>query len=195
MSDDEKTFELLKLAGQAAGRVVGQVGEDDLDRPTPSADWSGRELANHFVLWTAYALEKRGLREDMGEDLTSRDFVAEPGWQAAYDEQLERALAVWSDPAVFEGEIGSGDGAMAARDTAVMLLMEFVLHGWDLAKATGGEYVADPALGEGVLPHVEKWAQMYRDYEGFAAPVEVPADASALDRALALSGRDPNWTP
>ncbi|HEY1177186.1 MAG TPA: TIGR03086 family protein, partial [Phytomonospora sp.] len=78
---------------------------------------------------------------------------------------------------------------------ATMLLLETVLHGWDFAKATGRDYAPDPALGEGFLPLVEQWAEMYRQYDGFGAPVEVPADASALDRALALSGRDPNWMP
>lgn len=195
MTDDKKLLDLLTLAARAATDVVENVSADDLDRPTPSADWNGRELANHFVLWTAYALEKRGLREEMGEDLTGRDFVGEAGWQAEYAATLNHALEVWSDPATFEGEIGTGGGAMAAREVAGMLLLEFVLHGWDFAKATGQEYVADPALGEGVLAIVAPVAEMYRQYEGFGAAVEVPADASALDKALALSGRDPNWTP
>jgi len=38
-------------------------------------------------------------------------------------------------------------------------------------------------------------AELYRTYRGFAGPVAVPASASALDRALAESGRDPAWTP
>lgn len=195
MTDDKKILDLLTLAAHTATDIVENASADDLERPTPSADWNGREIANHFVLWTAYALEKRGLREEMGEDLTGRDFVGEAGWQAEYEATLNRALAVWADPATFDGEIGTGGGAMAAREVAGMLLMEFVLHGWDLAKATGQDYVADPALGEGILAIVAPVAEMYRQYEGFGAAVEVPDDASALDKALALSGRDPNWTP
>jgi hypothetical protein len=38
-------------------------------------------------------------------------------------------------------------------------------------------------------------ADLFRQYKGFAEPVTVPPAASALDRLLALSGRDPSWTP
>jgi hypothetical protein len=41
---------------------------------------------------------------------------------------------------------------------------------------------------------VEANAELFREYKGFADPAPVPADASPLDRALALSGRDPRWT-
>ena len=194
MSDDKKTYELLKLAAAEASRLVEGAGEIDFTRATPSPGWDVRELANHFVVWSAYALEKRGLREEMGDDLTGRDLVGEPGWQDAYAATMDRALAVWADPKTFEGQIGTGHSEMAAADIATMLLLETVLHGWDFAKATGQEYRADPALGEGVLPIVEQWAEMYRQYDGFGEPVTVPDDASALDKALALSGRDPNWT-
>jgi hypothetical protein len=42
---------------------------------------------------------------------------------------------------------------------------------------------------------VEANAELFRKYQGFADPVAVPASASALDRALAQSGRDPEWAP
>ena len=32
-------------------------------------------------------------------------------------------------------------------------------------------------------------------YKGFADPVTLPDGAPVLDRVLALSGRDPRWTP
>ncbi|GIG65754.1 TIGR03086 family metal-binding protein [Phytomonospora endophytica] len=195
MSDDKKTHELLKLAAASASRVVAGAGEIDFGRPTPSPGWDVRELANHFIVWSAYALERRGLRQELGEDVTGRDFVGEADWRAEYETTMDHALEVWSDPKTFEGEIGTGHSAMAAGDIATMLLLETVLHSWDFAKATGQDYVTDPALGEGVLPLVEQWAEMYRQYDGFGEPVEVPAGASAMDRALALSGRDPNWTP
>jgi len=194
MTDDKTILETLKLAASAASGLVRDA-DFDLDAPSPSASWDARETANHFVLWTAYALDYRGQRKELGEDMTGRDFVAEPDWKNGYAEAMDHALEVWSDPATFEGTIGEGDGAMGARDIAVMLLLEFVLHGWDFAKTTGQDYAPDPAVGEFVLPVVEQYAAMYRKHDGFGEPVEVPADASSLDKALALSGRDPNWTP
>ena len=37
-------------------------------------------------------------------------------------------------------------------------------------------------------------AELFRQYEGFAAPVELAPDAPEFDRLLATSGRDPAWT-
>ena len=76
-----------------------------------------------------------------------------------------------------------------------MLVMEMALHGWDVARATGQDYVLDDATAEAVRAIVEAQAGLFRKYQGFADEVGVPDNASALDRALSLSGRDPNWKP
>ncbi len=72
---------------------------------------------------------------------------------------------------------------------------EMVLHGWDLAAATGQSYAVDDAAAAAALAAVEANADLFRQYKGFAEPVAVAAGASVLARALALSGRDPNWSP
>jgi uncharacterized protein (TIGR03086 family) len=69
------------------------------------------------------------------------------------------------------------------------------LHGWDVAKATGQEYHADEALGAALEDTVTKQAELFRKYQGFADAVPAPGDATAFDRALRLSGRDPDWKP
>ena len=74
-----------------------------------------------------------------------------------------------------------------------MLIMEMALHGWDVAKATGQDYHADEALGQALNDTVQAQAELFRKYQGFADPVETGHDATAFDRALALSGRDPGW--
>ncbi len=40
---------------------------------------------------------------------------------------------------------------------------------------------------------VQAQAELFRKYQGFADAIETPAGATAFDRALSLSGRDPNW--
>jgi uncharacterized protein (TIGR03086 family) len=76
-----------------------------------------------------------------------------------------------------------------------LLLAEMVLHGWDIAKASGQEYACAEPVAQAVLGAVEANAELFRKYEGFADPVAVPETASAFERALALSGRDPQWKP
>jgi uncharacterized protein (TIGR03086 family) len=71
-------------------------------------------------------------------------------------------------------------------------LDEVVVHGWELAVATGRPYPADEAA---VRACAEFLAGAERSPELFGPVVEVPADAPALDRLVGLTGRDPAWRP
>jgi uncharacterized protein (TIGR03086 family) len=84
-------------------------------------------------------------------------------------------------------------GAMAGR----IALDELVVHGWDIAQATGQRFDCDVlTLGE-----VETTVQQVRggndgDIPGLFGPVVAVADDSdALDTVLSLTGRDPGWSP
>ena len=101
----------------------------------------------------------------------------------------------WADPAVWEKDLDVMGSATPAADVGAMMLAELVLHGWDLAAATGQSYTVSDRAAAAALAAVEANAEMFRQYKGFAEPVSLPDDAAALDRALALSGRDPDWTP
>jgi hypothetical protein len=61
--------------------------------------------------------------------------------------------------------------------------------------ASGQDYACGDDVAAAVLRTVAANAELFRQYQGFADPIPVPASASVLDRALALSGRDPGWTP
>ena len=82
-----------------------------------------------------------------------------------------------------------------AADVAALLIAEMVLHGWDAAKASGQRYAARDDVAAAVLNAVRANAELFRKYQGFADAVEVPGDATTFDRALGLSGRDPQWKP
>ncbi|WP_406091092.1 TIGR03086 family metal-binding protein [Streptomyces sp. NBC_01013] len=184
---------MTECAAEAA-RVARAVRPEQLDAPvTPCAGWDVRGLINHWVLYTSHGMEHRALRTEIPEELTVRDFTADTDWAEQYAAQLDRAVAAWSDPAVWEGTIGTGDSAGQAADTAAMLIEETALHGWDVARATGQEFRLSDAAAAHVLGIVEKTAALYRQYDGFADEVDADAGASAFERALALSGRDPQW--
>ena len=180
--------QLTAAAGEAA-RIVAGTSPEQFALPTPCAQWDVRELLNHLVLWTAYSFERRARSEKVGEDLTERDFAGEPDCAAAYRAQLDRALAAWKPAQVWESEIDTGHALTPASQVAEMILMELVLHGWDLASATGQKFAVPDAVAETVGAAVAGVAEMYRDYDGFAPEVAVGAEATALERALATSGR------
>ncbi|MEW2166219.1 TIGR03086 family metal-binding protein [Streptomyces sp. NPDC007084] len=181
---------LAECAAEAA-RVARGVTAARLSEPSYCADWDVRALVNHWVLYSAHGLEHRALRTPIPDELTARDFTADPRWAEAYAEQLDRAVAAWDDPAVWEGEVDLGSARMPAADIAGMIVKELAVHGWDVAAATGQPYRVPDGAARFVLGVVDTHAELYRRYKGFAAPVDVPDDAPAFDRALAHSGRDP----
>jgi uncharacterized protein (TIGR03086 family) len=184
---------LMAAAAAETARVVSGATTASLDQTTPCSDWDLRTLLNHTILWTAYSSERRAHGDSVAEDLMSRDFTADPDYAADYQAQVHKAVTAWSDPKSWEGDRAVMGSATPAADIAAMLIMETVLHGWDIARAAGQDYNCDDQLAQAVLETVQAQGEMFRQYQGFAAAVPVTADAPAFDRALALSGRDPNW--
>src|SRR5712664_1738298 len=149
MEQKNLSAEMAATAAEAA-RVVGKVPEGILDAPTPCGDWDLRALLNHTILWTSYSAERRAHGESVAEDLMSKDFTADPGFREDYARQIGKAVKAWADPKAWEGELGVMGDATQKADVGAMLVMEMVLHGWDVAKATGQEYVLDEATAEAV---------------------------------------------
>lgn len=184
---------MAAAAVEAARVVAGAANTKTLEQPTPCTDWDLRTLLNHMILWTSYSAERRAYGESVAEELMSKDFTAEPGYAQAYQTQLAKAVDAWSKPEAWAGDRNVMGSATPAADIAAMLIAEMVLHGWDIAEATGQDYRCDDAVARNVLKTVEAQGELFRQYQGFAAIVPVPDDATAFDRALALSGRDPDY--
>ena len=99
-------------------------------------------------------------------------------------------------PGATEGETEIAGMRMPAAATSVVALNEVLIHGWDLAVATGQEYRADPASAQACLEFgqgLAVGAPEMRD-EMYGPVVPVPDDAPVFDRLLGQTGRDPGWT-
>jgi uncharacterized protein (TIGR03086 family) len=183
--------EQLTKAADEAARVVAGTDPAQFGDKTACPPWDVKELLNHLMLWTSYSFERRARSENVGPELTERDFASEPDYPARYRAQLDRALAAWAPAEVWESEIDTGGGKTPAPQVAEMILMELVLHGWDLATATGQDFACTEEVAATVSKAVGAVAEMYRQYDGFAPEVELGADATTFERALAVSGRRP----
>ncbi|MBV2152492.1 TIGR03086 family metal-binding protein [Kitasatospora sp. SUK 42] len=182
---------LARAASVAAGVAAAVPAGLPLDGPTPCAEFDARALINHWVLYTSHGLEHRARRVDLPGELIARDFTADADWREAYAAQLERAVAAWEDPAAWEGDVDLGGSPFPAVGIARMLVLELLLHGWDVARATGGRIEVDEELALLAGEIVAENAELFRQYGGFADPVALLDTASAWERALAASGRDP----
>ncbi|MFZ3597638.1 TIGR03086 family metal-binding protein [Streptomyces sp. BH104] len=187
----DTVYPYLTESAAEAARVAAGVKPDRLDAASGCGDWDVRTLLNHWTVYTSHGMEHRALRTTMPEELTARDLTADEDWAATYAAGLDRAVAAWAEPAVWEGEVDLGFARQPAPEVAALLWAELVLHGWDVAHATGQEFRVSDGAAALLLQVVEANAELYRQYEGFAAPVDVADDASVYAKALALSGRDP----
>jgi uncharacterized protein (TIGR03086 family) len=185
-------IEYLTEAAAEAARIARGVKPDQLGAPTPCTRWDVAALVNHWVLYTSHGLECRARRMPVPE---ARGFARDTDWADAYAAQLDKAVAAWRDPAAREGEIDLGFAHMAADGVLAVLIKEMIVHGWDVAAATGQRINCSPGLAGLVLATVDEHAELYRQYDGFADPVPVSENAPVLDRALARSGREPGWAP
>ena len=90
----------------------------------------------------------------------------------------------------------AGGVDLPAEAAGLVALDELVVHGWDVARASGQPYDCDPELLEVVHGFVAQFSAPGQEAqrEGLFGPVvAVPDDAPLLDRVLGLSGRDPSW--
>jgi uncharacterized protein (TIGR03086 family) len=192
----------LAPAAHEVERLLRGVSDDRLGDPTPCADIPVAGLLDHIMgltlafTWAANKQSPPG-GGPTGPGLASSDNL-DPDWRAQLPRRLSDLVAAWRDPTAWEGTTEAGGVRMPAEIMGLVALDELVMHGWDLARATGQSFTCDPASTEAVLAFTSESARPERadSRDGLFGPVvEVPEDAPAFDRALGYAGRDPAWTP
>ncbi|MET9768042.1 TIGR03086 family metal-binding protein [Streptomyces sp. NPDC006415] len=195
-SDATAPLDLEPAAGRIAG-LLGSVDDDRLDGPTPCPDYAVRELLGHLTgLATAF---RDAARKDLGPTTaTSPDTslpVLDDDWRAVLPRRLEEVAAAWRSPDAWTGMTRAGGVELPGEVAGAVALNELVVHGWDLARATGQPYVA----GEAELRSCEALLAPDEDDPDrggiFGPPVPVPDGAPLLERVIGLSGRRPDWRP
>lgn len=88
----------------------------------------------------------------------------------------------------------AGPVEMPADAAALVALNEVVVHGWDLARATGQEYEPDAEAVATCRAFVASFDAPADDGGLFGPPVDVPDDAPELDRLIGATGRRPDWS-
>src|SRR5690242_3833883 len=145
-------FDLGPQADEVA-RVVAGVRDDQLAGPTPNEGTPVAGLLDHLVgLTTAFAMAAR--KESLhGAPRFSADELA-GDWRERLTRQLAELGAAWLDPAAWEGTATVAGAELPAMVMGVVAADEVLVHGWDLAAATGQDYAADPGVATAVLHQV-----------------------------------------
>lgn len=188
----------LAPATQALTAVVAGITDDQLTAPTPCVGFRVADLLDH-VDGLALAFTEAATKTSAGTDDTPApdgDRLTEQ-WRSRIPSRLAELAAAWRDESAWTGTAAAGGIEMPGEVAGLVAVDEVVVHGWDLAVATGQSFEPDPA----VVAAAGQFAQatVAESPEGtpglFGAPVPVPENASDLDQLIALTGRDPSWRP
>ncbi|RJK94828.1 TIGR03086 family metal-binding protein [Vallicoccus soli] len=190
----------LGPAAREVARLLPGVRAEHLAGPTPCDRYPVAALLDHLLgLSLAFTACARGEPLPDGGEAAPGGSTAErldPRWRDRLPAALDELARAWSAPGALEGEATAGGVTLPADVMLLVALDELVLHGWDLARATGQPFRCDPASTATVLAFLT--ASRPDDEpapEGLFGPVvPVPRGAPALHRALGLAGRDPWWT-
>lgn len=179
--------------------LLAQISPERYDAPTPCPDFDVRALRAHILGWLEYFAgafehpDEEGERPDPATVTTPADPAQAAGQVRATADRISACLAAGAAdrPVMMFGD------TMPAIVPLNMCLMEYLVHGHDLARATGLPWNPSAATAAAVLEFAP--GMLTDDFRGpdksFGYPVEVPDSASTVERLVAFTGRDPFWQP
>jgi uncharacterized protein (TIGR03086 family) len=184
---------LHELAVEGFISRVEAVG-DRWGEPTPCPMWDVRALVNHVVaedLWTP-PMMAGGTVDEVGDrfdgDVLGTDPVATA--RAAAD----AAVAATAEALAAARTVHLSFGDTTAEEYAYQLAADHVIHGWDLAVATGGDADMDPDVVEALAVWFADREELYRAAGIIGDRPEDGDSSDPQDRLLAAFGRRATWS-
>ncbi len=182
MTVRDDPVEQLQAAGDEMARLIEGVRDDQWSAPTPCTEWSVTELVDHII--ESVARFAHILRPDNPPEAVSTRSADD------YRAQTRALLAALREPGVMEQEYAVPVGTVSGAVVVHLRLTETLVHGWDLAQATGQTTRFDDAVAAQELEFTKgALAIVPADRQPFAAPQSVPDSGTALERLAALLGR------
>jgi uncharacterized protein (TIGR03086 family) len=162
-------------------RVLAAIGPADATARTPCREFDVAGLTDHLMNSVTVLGGAAGAQfpeRDQGAPVEDQVMAA-----------ARPAVEAWRRRGL-DGTVSVGPGEAPAKMMAGILAIEFLVHAWDYAAATGHAVDAPEELSEYVLGLCHAIITPDgRVNAGFDDPIELPADATALDRLLAYTGR------
>jgi len=190
----------LAPAAKHMAAMIGNISDEMLSGPTPCPAYTLGDLLDHVgglslaFTWAATksttGASQQGPSGDasrLGED-----------WRTRIPRDLDALVKAWRDPAAWSGMTAAGGVELPGEVAGLVALDELVIHGWDVARASGQDYECDRRLLAAVHGFVAQFSGPGQEEQrqGLFGPViEIPEHRPLLDRVIGLAGRDPAWSP
>lgn len=174
---------------------VNAVRPEQWDLPTPCREWSVRDLTNHVTgedRWTV-PLMRGSTPDEVGHRLDG-DLLGEDPIRASLAAAAD-ATTVVRETLPSEEPVHLSYGDEERAEYLRQLAADHLVHGWDLAVATGGDPRLDPTLVHEVATWFAEREEMYRSAGVVGARAGGVGGSDAQADLLAGFGRDPSWGP
>jgi uncharacterized protein (TIGR03086 family) len=181
--------DLYARAMEGTRAIVGAVRPDQWTAATPCTEWNVKQIVNHIVgenLWAVELLQGRTIA-DVGQRLDGD--LAGDNPAAAYAASVGPATVACRTPGAMEATCHLSFGEYSGSDYTGQLFMDTLIHGWDIAQATGQATRLDPELVAACLPIAEHLTRQFRSAGIFGENLPVTSQADPQTRLLALAGR------
>lgn len=177
-------------------RLVAGVRDEQWDQPTPCTEWAVRDLVQHVVdgnrLFAQAAVGGEGPSAQTGASSTHAAGLAPEDATSAYQDSAEAVVSAFGSPGALEAVVTVPFGEVPGVVAVNLRIVEALVHGWDLARATGQVPDHDEEIAEGALGFTRAaLAEIPPERRGaFADSKPATDDLPALDRLAAMLGRD-----
>lgn len=170
-----------------AARIAKGVSPDDFAKDTPCSEYDVKALLEHMIGGLQMLSEAAGGKQAA---MPTEVDVTDPGKR--YEENRGKLL----DALKADGALGQTLQLPFGQFPAEMffntiVFPEHLLHGWDLAKATGQDTTIPDDLAQEALDALTPVEGMLRAPGVYGPKIDVPDDASLTDKLVAFSGRQP----
>jgi uncharacterized protein (TIGR03086 family) len=193
---------LHRAAVVASVDAVDAVKPSDLAKPTPCAGWSVADLIAHMTVQNrgfAAAARGRGSEAALWEPASvSESVVADPA--TVYAASAADVLEAFAADGVLDATFTLPDFGPDANFPGAMAIgfhfVDYVVHGWDVARAIGATFDLPDDVIAAALPLVLAVPDgEFRAADGspFQPAVTTNGEVSDMDRILAHLGRSPAW--
>jgi len=186
--------EFHRRALEGFGRHVRTTGDDQWHLPTPCSEWDVHALVNHLVnesYWTAPLLQGKTIAE-VG-DVFDGDLLGDDP-KGAWDKSAAEAVAAAAAPGATTATAHVSFGDIPGADYLQQLFHDYLIHGWDLARAIGADETLDPVLVEVCYSQAKPVEDLLKASGVFGDKLEPPEGADLQTKLLAVFGRRA-WEP
>ena len=173
--------------------VLIGVTDSQLTDASPCALWTVGDLIDHVdqvaLFFSALALQDIDGLQNVATEPDAAHL--DSNWQESIFRHVRTLGESWDEPAAWKGS-GNVPGSDLSNETwGKITLTELVVHGWDIARATGQSFdLPEPSL-RACFEHVAEFIPNAPVPALWGPPVDVASDDGLMDRIVALTGRRP----